>query len=225
MNMTMTQRADWVAHLAKAVLKQHHAEDESYLRAHIDEDAVVFDVGAHAGQYTKLFAKIAKSGRVFAFEPGDYALTILKKVIRLHSLDNVQLMPVALSDKIGEETFNLPIKRHGHFGFGLAHLGHACGDRLVETSTVRTTTIDQVAAERGLTRLDFIKADIEGWELHMLRGGRQTLERFKPALQLELCDAHLRRAGDSAVAMMNFLALMGYVGEKLPNGDFLFVPA
>jgi FkbM family methyltransferase len=223
MDMSMAQRADWCAHLAKALFKQHHAEDESYLRGLIPEDAAVFDVGAHSGQYTKLFAKLARPGRVFAFEPGAYALTILKKVVRLHQLENVQLMPVALSDKEEDVAFNVPLKR-GKLGFGIAHLGKAREDYPAVTSIVHATTVDKVADKLGLTRLDFIKADIEGWELHMLRGAKRSLERFRPALQLEISEARLKGAGENPAAVFNFLALAGYLGERLANGDFLFVP-
>jgi len=51
--------------------------------------SVVFDVGAHAGQYTKLFARAAAEGRVYAVEPGSYARSILRSVVWLHGLANV----------------------------------------------------------------------------------------------------------------------------------------
>ena len=47
------------------------------------------------------------------------------------------------------------------------------------------TTIDCVVETLGLDRLDFIKADIEGWELRLLRGSERTLKRFRPRLLLE----------------------------------------
>lgn len=225
LNLSLSQRADWLAHLTKALLQQHHQEDEAHLRAVLPADGVVVDVGAHAGQYTKLFAKIAKSGRVFAFEPGAYALSILRKVVAARGLRNVQIVPLALSDAEGEVTFNLPVKKHGGLGFGIAHLGAAGGGPAVRTSIVRTTTLDAFVAAAGITRLDFIKVDIEGWELHMLRGAKRTLERFKPALQVEISDEFLKRAGDSAAALWSFLGALGYAGSPLPNTDFLFKAA
>ena len=58
--------------------------------------AIVFDVGAHAGQYTNLFARAAAQGRVYAFEPGSYARSILRTVVWLHGLANVAVLPMAL---------------------------------------------------------------------------------------------------------------------------------
>ncbi len=224
LNLTLAQRADWLAHCYKALARQHHREDESYLRAVLPANGVAIDVGAHAGQYTKLFAKIASSGFVYAFEPGAYALSILQKVVRYRHLRNVRVVASALSDKEGEIQFNLPIKQRGNLGFGIAYLGNADGKRAARQSTVRMTTLDAFAEKVGLMRVDFIKADIEGWELHMLRGATAVLDRFRPVLQLEASDALLKRAGTSEAELMRFLDEHGYAGSQLPNGDFLFKP-
>src|SRR5262249_41986546 len=142
----------------------------------VPADAVVFDVGAHAGQYTKLLARIAASGRVYAFEPGSYARSILRIVIRLHGLDNVTVLPMALGADAGIAAMTLPVKSRGGLGFGLAHLG-APQTRWpsIAQEFVAVTTIDAAAEALALDRLDFIKADIEGWELRLLHGGENTL--------------------------------------------------
>ena len=59
------------------------------------------------------------------------------------------------------------------------------------------TTIDDVVGTLGLDRLDFIKADIEGWELRLLHGAESTLESFRPRLLLELTSAALARRGSA----------------------------
>ena len=56
-------------------------------------------------------------------------------------------------------------------------------------STVETTTIDDFVKENGLKRVDFIKADIEGFERNMLKGAQETLKNFAP--KLALCTYHL----------------------------------
>jgi FkbM family methyltransferase len=84
---------------------------------------VVFDVGAHAGQYTKLFARAASCGHVYAFEPGSYARAILRASVALHRLDNVTVVPMALGAARGVDILSVPVKHRGGFGFGLSHLG------------------------------------------------------------------------------------------------------
>jgi len=222
------------AHLFKAVFKQHHREMRPLLAPLIPQDAVVLDVGAHAGQYAKLFARLAKRGRVYAIEPQSYARRILRTAIRFNRLRNIEILPLALGAVPGTATLTIPVKASGSYGFGLAHLGPHTRPGSAETETVEVTTLDTLAARLGLTRLDFIKADIEGWEQAMVEGGRATLARFKPALLIEFNAAHLNRAGGSVAALWQMLNALGYRayagypgGAALDTpceGDALFLP-
>ena len=198
------------AHLFKAVFKQHHRDMRPLLAPLIPEDAVVFDVGAHAGQYTKLFAHLARRGRVYAIEPQSYARRILRTAIRFNRLRNVEILPLALGATPAAATLTIPVKASGSYGFGLAHLGPHTRAGTAETETVKVTTLDALATTLGLTRLDFIKADIEGWEQAMVESGQTTLARFKPSLFIELNEEHLKRAGGSVAALWQMLIELGY---------------
>lgn len=223
------------AHLFKAVCKQHHRALAPLLRTVIPADGVVFDVGAHAGQFAKLFARLAPRGFVYAFEPGSYARLILRIALRLNGLGNVAVLPLALGDHSGVALLTVPVKRSGSYGFGLSHLGHDDGRRTAETEAVGVATLDEVAAVLGLDRLDLVKADIEGFELRLVKGARATLTRLKPALLLELDDTHLARAGDTLAAAWEELLGLGYrpfaaTPARVPlaapqSGDVLWLPA
>lgn len=227
--------AGFFAHLFKAVLKRHHRDMAPLLAPLISDDAVVFDVGAHAGQYTKLFARLARRGLVYAIEPQSYARRILRAAIHFNRVRNVEILSLALGAARGTATLTIPVKRSGSYGFGLAHLGPDTHDGSAETETVEVTTLDALVAKLGLTRLDFIKADIEGWEQAMIDGGRATLARFKPAMLLELDESRLRRAGGSVAALWRTLTELGYrayAGEpggaaldRPREGDILFLPS
>jgi FkbM family methyltransferase len=234
----LSTRARWsfVAHLLKAVTQQHHRELVPVLRPFVPPDAVVLDVGGHAGQFAKLLARLAPEGRVYSFEPGNYARTILERAIRLNRLRNVEIVPRALGSAPGWVTLSVPIKRSGSMGFGLGHLGAGDPARAAAVETVEVDTIDAFARARGLARLDFVKADIEGWELEMLRGGADTLRRFGPVLFLEVDDQRLARAGDSGEALAGFLGTLGYrpfvqAGNGIApassedRGDLFWLPA
>lgn len=197
------------AHLFKAIFKQHHRALIPTLRSAIAPDAVVFDVGAHAGQFTKLFARMAPQGRVYAFEPGSYARAILRTAVRANRLANVTILPLALGEKNGVAVLTVPVKASGSYGFGLAHIGDH-GGGAAEIELVGLATLDEVAAALQIERLDFLKADIEGYELRLIRGARQTLARFKPALLIEIDETRLARAGDSITLIWNELLALGY---------------
>jgi len=213
-------RLSWCAHLWKAATQQHHRAYAPLFRRFVPDDAIVLDVGAHAGQFTKLLAGLARRGKVYAFEPGGYALSILRRVVALRRLHHVEIVPAGLSDRAGVETLYVPTKRSGSVGFGLGHLGAEARASLAEN--IALTTLDAFAAERGLARVDFVKADIEGWEMRMLAGGKATIERLRPALMLEIQSAHLARAGDTPRAVWDFLAPLGYAAERIvPEGRAL----
>lgn len=215
-------RATYLAHAFKAVAKQHHTALRPLLRRYLADDSTIFDVGAHAGQFTKLFAKLAPRGRVYSFEPGSYARSILEIAVRSNRLRNVTLVPTGLGDAATTLTLTVPVKPRGSYRFGLAHMGASPGvgpdagpgagpgADTVRTERVEVDTIDIFAAAEGLTRLDFLKADIEGWEQRMIEGGRETLSRFRPIVMIEMVESHLNRAGDSLASAWDLLRSIGY---------------
>jgi FkbM family methyltransferase len=231
MRLTPRQRAAWLAHVFKSATQQHHKPLRPLFAPLIPEDATVIDVGAHGGQFSKLFAGMAPRGRVYAFEPSAYARSVMIPALNVNRIANVTLVPLGLSDRPGELVLHTPIKRRGGLGYGTAHLGGE-GSGAGLDQTVRLVTLDAFAPEYGLTRLDFIKADIEGWELRALTGGEETLRRYRPALYLEVDAACLARAGDTPAELFAWLRALGYGGFTTPDlapapgyvgaGDYLF---
>jgi len=233
MRLTARQRASWLAHLYKAATQQHHRELRPLFAPFIPAEAIVLDVGAHAGQFAKLFARLAPAGRVYAFEPSEYARSILTRALAFNRIANVTVVPCGLSDVPARAVLHTPLKRSSAWGFGTAHLGGEPSSAEAD-QTVALERLDDFAARQGLTRLDFIKADIEGWEMRALQGGEGTLRAFRPGLYLEVDDAHMARAGDSPAALFGWLAELGYRAFETPSlepapawrgaGDYLFLP-
>jgi hypothetical protein len=100
---------------------------------------------------------------------------------------------------------------------------------------VAVVTLDGLVAAFGLARVDFIKADIEGFEGAMVAGGREVLRTFRPALLLEMDDHFLRRAGSSFNELWDELTVLGYgahdgrtgkaINAGIPtDGDVLWLP-
>ena len=227
----------YVAHLFKAICKQHHRQILPMLRRMIPEDGIVFDAGAHAGQYAKLFSRLAPRGAVYAFEPSSYARSILRVALALNRCRNVAVLPMGLGAREGSEVLSLPVKRPGSYGFGLAHLGPETRWAQVEREVVPITTLDRAVELLDLPRLDFIKADIEGWELQLIRGGARAIGRFRPVMLLELNAQALARAGDDLASAFQAIEALGYrptvrtaAGSLSPvdaprNGDIWWLPS
>lgn len=242
--MKLTFRAELtrVAHLYKALFRQHHRDLLPAFAAVIDDQAVVIEAGGHAGQFTKLLAGYLSRGQVLAFEPGSYAFGILKRVVRWRTGGRARAFQAALGRDEGVVELLVPINASGSVRFGLSHVARKetgqADDRPVQREKIRQTTVDQVVMEQKLLRVDLLKGDIEGWELQMLKGGATTLERLQPVLFLEVDDHHLTRAGDSAADLWRYVQGFGYRGflfdaaraqfvpvEAATTGDIWFLPA
>jgi len=138
----------------------------------VSPDAVVFDVGANVGFYTLLASKlVGPKGRVFAFEPLPRNLHYLKRHLAMNRASNVALFEAAVWDRSGIVRFDAgPDASQGRV--------HADG------FDVASVSLDELWAEGSLPLPDVIKMDIEGGELHALRGARQMLERASPTVLL-----------------------------------------
>ena len=150
------------------------AEYEAF-RAATRPGATVLDVGANVGAYSVLFGQWARpGGRVFAFEPAPDAFEGLARHVELNGLAaTVRPVRAAVSERTGEAA--------------LLADGMAGTNRLsrsaVRPSMVETVSIDDFCAREGITP-DVIKIDVEGAELDVLRGARETIRRSGSALML-----------------------------------------
>lgn len=155
----------------------------------------VIDLGANLGIFAARAARlVGPMGRVIAVEPHpDNFRRLLGNAARngLAWLDCVQ---AAAGDREGEA----PLFVHDRGG------NHSLVRGTGKSVPVRVRTVDGIVRELGLTRVDFLKIDIEGAVTAALRGARETIRRFRPRIALER-DSESEGAGLEA-----FLAEHGY---------------
>jgi FkbM family methyltransferase len=166
------------------------------------------DIGANIGMIT-LHARhlVGASGRVDSFEPNPDCAAAVREHARMNGLQNVFVHECGLSDSAGSLTLNL-----AHEHTGTATFTNIGGPAL------RTVDVDVRVADdmiSGVPRL--IKIDVEGFEMHVLNGLAQTLQRAKPFLITELLDEHLGRAGSSVEAVFDWLTEAGYLAYGIEH--------
>ncbi len=134
---------------------------------------VIFDVGANHGDWTDAaFALLGKRvAAIYQFEPSEHNISLLKKKF---SDPRVILIPCAASDRAGDAELFLDVPGSGMASLYKRKLDHA-NIALKDAAHIRTTTIDEVIAERRLSKVDFMKMDIEGHELAALKGAARSL--------------------------------------------------
>jgi FkbM family methyltransferase len=169
----------------------------------------VYDVGAFQGLLTLLFASRAKA--VVCFEPNTRNHARLTENLRLNRLTNVQVRKTGVGSRC--ETRKM-------VGNPLMPGGSSVDAKLVEemlrageqtvAEEISIVTLDEEIPRAGLAPPDFIKIDIEGWEIEALRGARRTLETYKPALFLEMHGETIREKKRKVAEIVAFLSEINY---------------
>lgn len=141
------------------------------MRHFLPGSSVVFDVGAHTGEWTRLALSMNHNLNIHCFEPaGDNFAHLAANV----SSPNVTRNPMGLGSERGERLLfifrNAPglhslYRRRGlENGWGL--------ETPDETEMVKLDTLEKYCAERRIDKIDFLKVDVEGHELEVFKGGR-----------------------------------------------------
>jgi FkbM family methyltransferase len=162
---------------------------------------VVLDVGANVGYYTLLASVlVGDGGSVHAFEPEPRNAEFLRRHLRINGRRNVTVQQAAVSDRAGTARFE--------FGTG-SGTGHLADAGALE---VRTLRLDDYCAEHALAPAA-IKIDVEGAEMSVLHGARETLERHRPTIFLSTHGAQVHAAS------LAFLRGLGYPLRPILGGD------
>lgn len=166
----------------------------------------VVDGGANVGLYSIMMSTaVGQGGSVHAFEPVPATHAMLGDNIGRNRLANVTVSNAALSDQPGVVSLGLAADKVGNDGaFGVGHQAP------VSAVDVTTITLDEYAVGHHLSRIDFVKLDVEGSELRALRGMGEILQRDEPMLLVEICQSTARRAGFEVNDILDLLGPLGY---------------
>lgn len=134
----------------------------------VSDDSVVFDVGAWKGDTAYFFSKrCSDKAKIYAFEPDKNACDTLKMIKEKYKLNNVILENVLFSNKnevidFVSMTPNTP------------------------TVQMNAITVDTFVEENNIERIDYLKMDVEGAEMHILEGSINTIKKFRPYLAIAI---------------------------------------
>ena len=146
----------------------------------VEAGDIVIDAGSCCGSFSA-YASVKGAEAVYAFEPVAENFAYLEQTATLNR--NIHPVNKGLSD---ENTSRDIFINPEHFSGSSFLVKSGSGVKSAEVETVR---LDDFVRENSIPRVDFIKADIEGFERHMLEGAQDTLRRFSP--KLALCTYHL----------------------------------
>jgi len=197
--------------------RQREADTMQLFERFIAEGATVLDVGGHIGYVaTYLASLVGPVGRVFVFEPGANNLPYLHR--NVGGKANVTVVEKGAGSQNQRRAFYLEglTGQNNSFvdDFEVLETNKTracCTDAQVEKTTVDLVTLDDFCREEDV-RPDFIKVDVEGFELEVLRGAERLLRDARPMLMVEIQVAHRE--------IVKLARQLGYL-MFTPNGDTL----
>jgi FkbM family methyltransferase len=172
------------------------------LARNISNDCVVVDAGANIGVYSQFLSRcVGPTGIVHSFEPSPENFAHLREAVS--GLSNVHVNQLGVSDQTGESVLYVSDE------LNVDHRAYPTEGETRRTLSIRSTRLDDYF--KPGERVDLIKMDIQGFELHALRGAERVLtENPKVKLLLEFWPYGLRHAGASAEELLSFLRARGF---------------
>lgn len=233
--LTVVQKGYLMAFRA-GLLKNNPAYKWHYfVREFLKEGDTIVDIGSNLGYFTTQFAaKVKNGGHLYCVEPVQPFQKQLKKLIA--DKPNVTLLPFALGEENDKQvTLGIPteFQKLGYLRHGTTTLLYG-SNRTDDKYSFEATMKKGSELFAGLSKLDYIKCDIEGYETVVFPEMQSIIKKYQPMVQLETW-------GEQLMTMYNFFKSLNYGAyfleeEKLKplkgkpqtrwgESDILFVPA
>jgi FkbM family methyltransferase len=203
------KRRGGLGFLPERLIGHQETEETRFLAALDLSGAVVYDIGGFQGLLTLFFATRATT--VIVYEPNPASRARLVENVRLNHLTNVTVRPVGVGARASESTLVYdPLMP------GAASADAEAGGQIRDTSDAARTeriqivSLDEDRQDRQLPDPSFVKIDVEGMELDVLRGMAETIRRVRPALYIELHGATREQKRRNAREVVTFLSQANY---------------
>jgi len=198
----------------------HSLSTVRFLRSFLQPDMTFADIGANIGELTLIAAKRLTSGKALAFEPMPAVFALLSHNVAINHFGRVILHNIGLFDRDAQlPLYVKPDNPHGTTNHGVTSLFSTGADR--QERSVPLLRFDEVAEASRLERLDLIKIDVEGAEMMVLRGAKESIRRFRPVMIIEISEANFQRAGYSVTEFFQYLHSIGYDPQPVQAGESL----
>ena len=180
-----------------------------------------FDVGCNAGSFVKVLSNNMYTQHIHCFEPHPH---LSEKVIQTYP--NVKMNKICLTDNIGNITINIPM-----WSVGLSSvINRPVFEKLrqegqeIKKLSVETNTIDNYCKINSINEIDFIKIDVEGAELIVLKGAQNMLKDKKIKMGIFEVGETLKDANTSEEDICTMLIDYGYkIFTKIPQNYIFYL--
>ena len=167
-------------------LKTFDEPDMAVVKHLVRRGDCVIDIGANVGWYTKVLSElVGESGLVQSIEPIPPTFELLSYCVGKLRLGNVRLLSCAVSSDNGTACMEVPYYETGGENYYQAKLIAHRNESSLRQFRVPTRSLDSIAADAPST-VAFVKCDVEGHELSVIKGAARLLEDAKPSWLIEI---------------------------------------
>ncbi len=189
-------------------LRLYEPEEVQLLSRHARRDTLCVDVGANVGWFALHLAQaVGSAGHVIAVEADPRNAERLRGNAALNAFGSrIQVVEAAASERVGTVSFIQ--SAHGHSGWGsvVPQPGNAGG----QATTVATTTVDSLIAASGHATVSVLKIDVEGHELAVLAGSRESLREGR--IGVVFFEFSGRAQSEQGVKLNDFVQFFSEIG-------------
>jgi FkbM family methyltransferase len=186
-----------------------------WLKTHVPRGGTCLTIGANVGYFACWMSRlVGPRGRVLAVEPNPRLVPLLRANLAECALPNVDVAPCAAGAADGTATLWISDANSGDsrvFDPRLVetdddHDANGCGDWL-HSVDVPMRAADGIVGDRAV---DVVFIDAQGWDHHVLRGLRSTIDRCRPVILFEFVPAWIRSLGEDPAMVLAECASWGY---------------
>ena len=190
----------------------------------VSRGQVVADVGANAGAHTVLLSNlVGPAGKVFSFEPLAANLERLKSAVNARATyRNVEIFETAVGNPTGgksEVEIFIPGQDLTQASIGVHRSGSWTGAQEVHAERCTLVSLDHALQATGPGPLTFLKIDVEGAELEVLKGATNILRKDRPVIYCEMFDGWTAAFGYTPMDLMAFVSSLGYSEVRVFDED------
>ncbi len=213
--------------------------EQILVRNIVKKGMVVFDVGANMGKYTKLFSLlVGENGKVYAFEPSQNSFNIISSALNKSRCSNVNLFLKAVYSKNTKVILNeFPDLYCSWNSLGKPRMVDPKNEKefvpIIKSVEVEAITLDSFCKENHISRIDYLKLDVEGAEVFALEGALELLKnKAIRYLQFEISQKMLEGLSTKAQYVFDLLIANGYechtifkdgtIGDKVTDSNSFY---
>ena len=169
----------------------------------------IIDIGANFGVQSLQFAQNFNNSKIFSIEPTNYAFDKLIRNLKLNPNLSKKIFPYQIF--LGSQGIKKPKSIYSSWNLNSGeskHIKHQGEKKSVDKST--SSTLDEFIILNKISKVDFIKLDVDGYEYDVLLGGTNFLKKTKPPIFMELAPYLYKEHGYSKEKILKLIKSFDY---------------